>query len=99
MLLAAAAGHHGSIYPVADGYSWAKGNSRHWAVDPGLVGEAGEVVHVMSAGLQATKGGTVVGELLHLAQRASTLTHVGTAQLHMSWWVEGGGTNTGHPLF
>lgn len=53
-------------------------------VDPRLAGEVGEVVHVMSTGLQATKGGTVVGELLHLAQRASTLTHVGTAQLHIS---------------
>lgn len=77
-LLAAAAGHHGPIQPVADSHSWARGNNRHRVVDPRLVGEVGAVVHVMSTGLQTTKGDTAARKLLQLAQRAPILTHVGT---------------------
>lgn len=78
-LLAVAVSHHSSIGPVTDGHSWTGGNSRGRLVEPWLVGE---IMPAVPTGLETTQGDIVARKLLHLAQRASTLTHTGTAKLH-----------------
>lgn len=66
-------------YPVAGGHRRAGGDGRGGLADPRLVGG---VAYVGSTGLQATKGDTLAGKLLHLAEGPSALPHVGATQLH-----------------
>lgn len=75
----AAAGCRGPAHPVPQGHGRTGDEGRFCVVDPGLMGQA---VHEARTGLQATNGAAVRRELLHLAQRSSTVVHVGSTQLH-----------------